>query len=65
MTAADVREAIDSGAAKGGMIPKLKACLKALDAGAGKAHIIDGRQPHAILLELFTDEGVGTQIVSD
>ncbi len=65
MTLKDVEEAIESGAAKGGMIPKLKSCMKALQGGSRKAHIIDGRKPHAILLELFTDEGVGTQITSD
>ncbi len=46
-----------------GMIPKVQACLRALDAGNRKAHIIDGRIPHSLLLEIFTDRGVGTQIV--
>jgi acetylglutamate kinase len=46
----------------GGMRPKLEACLQALDAGVGNAHIIDGRQPHSLLLELFTDEGIGTKL---
>ncbi len=58
----EVLEAIEAGEAKGGMIPKLKACLKALDRGVKKAHIVDGRMEHAILLELFTDKGVGTEI---
>ncbi len=58
----EARAAIESGEAKGGMIPKLKACLKALDRGVKKAHIVDGRMEHAILLELFTDRGVGTEI---
>ena len=44
------------------MIPKIEACLRALDAGAGKSHIIDGRLPHAILLELLTSKGIGTQV---
>ncbi|HID98000.1 MAG TPA: acetylglutamate kinase [Thermodesulfobacteriaceae bacterium] len=65
MTAGDVRAAIDAGTAFGGMIPKLKACLKALNSGTVKAHIIDGRREHAILLELFTDSGVGTEIITD
>jgi len=64
MTAEDVGKALEDGTATGGMVPKLKACLKALARGAGKAHIIDGRKEHAILLELFTDAGVGTEIVS-
>ena len=47
----------------GGMLPKVDACLHALELGVGKAHIIDGRVPHAVLLELFTNRGVGTEIV--
>jgi acetylglutamate kinase len=46
-----------------GMRPKVEACLRALDAGCQKAHIIDGRIPHSLLLEIFTDKGVGTQIL--
>jgi acetylglutamate kinase len=46
----------------GGMRPKLEACLHALEAGVGNAHILDGRQPHSLLLELFTDEGSGTKL---
>ncbi len=63
LTASQAKKAIEDGTATGGMIPKLKACLKALDNGARKAHIIDGRKEHAILLELFTDSGIGTEIV--
>lgn len=59
----DVKKAIESGTAAGGMIPKLKSCVKALEQGTGKAHIIDGRVEHAILLELFTDSGIGTEIL--
>lgn len=46
-----------------GMIPKVEACLTALDAGTHKAHIVDGRIPHSLLLEIFTDKGIGTQIL--
>lgn len=46
-----------------GMIPKMQACLAAIDGGVPKAHIIDGRQPHSILLEIFTESGVGTQVL--
>jgi acetylglutamate kinase len=46
----------------GGMRPKLEACLHALDTGVANAHIIDGRQPHSLLLELFTNEGIGTKL---
>ncbi len=63
MTADEVRKAMEDGTATGGMIPKLKSCLKALGSGVDKAHIIDGRKEHAILLELLTDTGVGTEIV--
>jgi acetylglutamate kinase len=51
------------GVIDGGMLPKVDACLKALERGVVKTHIIDGRVPHAVLLELFTDRGVGTEIV--
>jgi len=65
MTSPEVQELIDQGIATGGMIPKLKACLKALEKGVKKAHIIDGRKEHAILLELFTNAGVGTEVVPE
>lgn len=51
-----------SGVIRGGMIPKVDACLASLACGVHKAHIVDGRVPHAVLLELFTDEGIGTEI---
>jgi len=61
------RKQIDEFLSKGiigkGMIPKVEACLNALDAGTLKAHIIDGRIPHSLLLEIFTDTGIGTQIL--
>ena len=47
-----------------GMVPKMEACLRAVQGGVPRAHVLDGRVPHAILLELFTDEGVGTMVVS-
>jgi acetylglutamate kinase len=53
---------IDDGSVSGGMIPKVQACLGALKAGVGKTHILDGRLPHCLLLEIFTKEGVGTEI---
>ena len=46
-----------------GMIPKMEACLRAVQGGVPRAHVLDGRVPHTILLELFTDEGVGTMVV--
>ena len=54
---------MQTGVIDGGMLPKVESSLRALEAGTAKAHIIDGRVPHAILLELFTREGVGTELV--
>ncbi|MDA8261626.1 MAG: acetylglutamate kinase [Actinomycetota bacterium] len=54
---------LESGAASAGMIPKLKSCLDALGAGVGSAHILDGRMEHSLLLEIFTDSGIGTMVV--
>jgi acetylglutamate kinase len=53
---------LQDGVIQGGMIPKVRCCLEALREGVRKSHIIDGRMKHAILLEIFTDEGIGTQI---
>lgn len=58
-----VLQLIDDGVIKGGMFPKVKCCMKALRGGVSKAHIIDGRLKHAVLLEMFTDRGIGTEIV--
>lgn len=58
-----VGKMIRSGSLSGGMIPKVKSCLYALKKGIKTAHIIDGRIPHAILLEVFTDHGIGTMVV--
>jgi len=54
---------IEDGTIAGGMIPKVKCCLEALEEGVAKAHILDGRTLHAVLLEIFTDTGIGTEIV--
>jgi acetylglutamate kinase len=59
-TADQVEEAL--GTISGGMRPKLEACLNAIHGGVGYAHIIDGREPHSLLLELFTDAGIGTKV---
>lgn len=63
LSAGQAREMIGNGAIRGGMIPKVNCCLDALAKGVKKAHIVDGRQEHAVLLEIFTDVGVGTEIV--
>jgi acetylglutamate kinase len=61
--AKDVAKLIKSGVISGGMIPKVEACLHAVKSGVHKTHIIDGTLPHALLLEIFTPQGVGTEIV--
>jgi acetylglutamate kinase len=58
----NIESLIKTGAISGGMLPKTKSCFEALDAGCVKVHIIDGRVPHALLLEIFTKEGIGTEI---
>jgi len=63
LTADDAERMITHGVIKEGMIPKLQCCLEALKGGVEKVHIINGRKEHALLLEIFTDEGVGTEIV--
>ena len=63
MSDKEAMKLIDDGVVEGGMFPKVKCCLKALKNGVKKAHIIDGRLKHAILLEVFTDKGIGTEIV--
>jgi acetylglutamate kinase len=63
----DIRQArdlIDTGVVSGGMIPKLNCCIRSLAQGVKAAHIIDGRLPHALLLETFTDAGIGTMLVA-
>ncbi len=57
---AEVREAL--AAIDGGMRPKLAACVEAIHGGVQSAHILDGRRPHSLLLELFTDAGIGTKV---
>jgi acetylglutamate kinase len=63
LTEAQVRDLIHKGVIDGGMLPKVEACIVALDGGVRKAHIIDGRIKHSLLLEIFTDAGVGTQVL--
>jgi len=65
LSAEEARAWIDNGTIAGGMIPKVNCCLDAVEHGVSRAHIIDGRVPHALLLEIFTDEGVGTVFTAD
>lgn len=61
-TVADLESGIASGQIAGGMVPKVRSCIEAVRAGAASAHLLDGRLPHVLLLELFTDAGIGTMI---
>lgn len=65
LTATEVYDLIENGIIDGGMIPKVLGCIKALDSGVSRTHILDGRIPHCILLEIFTDRGIGTMITKD
>ncbi len=60
----EARQLIKEGIVDGGMTPKTKCCIRALAQGVSAAHIIDGRIPHALLLEVFSDEGIGTMLTS-
>ncbi|MCD4813038.1 acetylglutamate kinase [bacterium] len=59
----EIEKLIDAGVIQGGMLPKVRACEKALNAGVEKTHIVNGKVSHALLLEIFTDKGIGTQMV--
>jgi len=65
LTASQAQELIRNGSIERGMIPKVEACLETLGRGIRKIHIIDGRERHALLLEIYTNKGVGTEIVKD
>ncbi|MGI9436165.1 MAG: acetylglutamate kinase [Geminicoccaceae bacterium] len=64
-TVSKAQDLMETGIITGGMIPKLETCLKALDQGVDAVHILDGRLPHVVLLEIFTEAGVGTKIDPD
>jgi acetylglutamate kinase len=58
-----IKKLVSDSTISGGMLPKTQACMKALEAGVSKTHIIDGRISHCLLLEIFTKEGIGTEII--
>ena len=64
VTVAEAEALIADGTVVGGMIPKIQGCIHAIEHGVGQVHLIDGRVPHALLLELFTDAGVGTMVTA-
>ena len=63
-TAAELEAMVVDGTLTGGMIPKIESCISAVRGGVGRAHILDGRVPHVLLLELFTDAGIGTMVTA-
>ena len=63
VTTSELDAMIESGAVDGGMIPKVRSCVAAVEGGVASAHVLDGSSPHALLLEIFTREGVGTMVV--
>src|SRR4051812_22574374 len=63
LDATECRRLVETGAIEGGMIPKVEACFAALRGGVGTVHVIDGRRPCSLLLEIFTDTGVGTAMI--
>jgi acetylglutamate kinase len=65
ITTRDLQELLDSGSVSAGMLPKLRSCVEAVEAGVEQAHILDGRVQHAVLLEVFTREGVGTMVTAE
>ena len=63
LSLSEARELINAGVVAGGMVPKTKCCIRALAQGVRAAHILDGRVPHSLLLEVFTNSGIGTMVV--
>jgi acetylglutamate kinase len=63
LTLSQVQEMVDNGTISSGMLPKVEACVAALRGGVAKAHIIDGRIPHSLMLEIYTESGIGTELV--
>ena len=61
----DVQTLKDEGVIRGGMLPKIDSCVEAIEAGVQRVHLVDGRMPHSLLLEIFTKQGVGTEIKAD
>ncbi|MBQ3517671.1 MAG: acetylglutamate kinase, partial [Lachnospiraceae bacterium] len=65
ISASQAHELINSGIIGGGMLPKLNNCTSAIESGVSRVHILDGRMPHCLLLEIFTKKGIGTAIIAD
>ncbi|XCP87167.1 acetylglutamate kinase [Roseburia hominis] len=65
LTVSEAQELMENGSISGGMIPKLKNCIESIENGVSRVHILDGRIPHCLLLEIFTKKGIGTAILKD
>ena len=65
LSTSEAKELLSSGTIGGGMLPKLGNCIEAIENGVSRVHILDGRIPHCLLLEIFTNKGIGTAILSD
>ena len=65
MTVEEAQAFVDSGSLGGGMLPKLQNCIDAIEEGVNRVHILDGRIPHSLLLEIFTNKGIGTAILRE
>ena len=65
LTVSEARELIGDGYIGGGMLPKLNNCIEAIEEGVSRVHILDGRIAHCLLLEIFTNKGIGTAILDD
>lgn len=61
----EANKLIEAGIISGGMLPKVNNCIRAVNAGVGRVHILDGRRDHCLLLEFFTKKGIGTAIIGD
>ncbi len=64
MTVEEAQAFVDGGSLGGGMLPKLQNCIDAISSGVSRVHILDGRIPHCLLLEIFTNKGIGTAILN-
>lgn len=64
ITSKEIKRLVDNGTISGGMLPKVQACSRAIESGVKKTHIVDGRVPHCLLLEIFTREGIGSEFVA-
>ena len=65
LTVSEAKKLIDTGIVGGGMLPKLNNCTDAVEHGVNRVHILDGRKPHTLLLEIFTNKGIGTMFFAD